>query len=221
MNNNTPKSPFYFIEYDKISDVLMWFNSNYYLKLNVKLSRNDKNSNRIPFHSEYKSYSKVNDYETYMIRREYNVFYSIESNIKDIKNNYIYFNPGDVYVLNMLINNIIIPWFFGDSRIFGKNKDDELCIKNRNFSRVNLPVNGGQYISFLPTIIKFNDGNAIEGISICINSDEIFFDITADRFFNFAQIISNTDMISTATSMLNYVKSKPYLVNYKDFTNEN
>ena len=210
-------SPFIFIDYDKISDVLMWFNSEYYMKMNVKLSKIDRYNGRLPFHSEYKFYNKNTDRETYNIRRDYSVFFSIESTIKDIENNYIYLNPSDVYVLNILINNNIMPWFFGDTRIFGKNKQDQLCIKRKEFTRVNLPVNSGQYISFLPTICIFNDDTSKEGVSICINSDSIFFDITIDKFLQFAYIVSNTDMYTMASTMINYVKAKPYLVNLKSF----
>ena len=215
--NNNAKSPFVFIEYDKISDVLMWFDYNYYLKLNVKLSRNDKNGNRQPFHTEYKT--MYNNNINYTIRRDYTVFYTIESNNKETKNNYVMLYPGDVYVLNMLIRNNIIPWFIGSTRIFGKYVDDQLFIKYNDIERQYLPLSGGSFLSFAPTVFTFKmDDTKKEGINIGVNHDNNTFDTTVDKFFQFTYILSKTDMISAAIGMINYVKTKPYLVNYRDLS---
>jgi hypothetical protein len=219
-NNHTDgvKSPFYFIDYDKISDVILRFDMNYFMKLNVRLSKKDKDGNRIPFHSEYKTYSKVKGYDLYTIRREYNVFYSIESSNKEIQNNYVNLYPNDVYILNMLINNNILPWFFGDTRIFGKDGSDLLFIKYKDYEKVYLPLTGGQFLSFLPTIINYMDDTSKEGLIIGINREDVNFEISVDKFFYFAYIIANTDMFSMAAAMIDYVKHKPYLVNYRDIS---
>ena len=209
-------SPFIFIDYDKISDVIIWFDRNYYMKLNVRLSRTDKSGNRLPFHSEYKAgFNSI----SYSIRRDYSVYYSIECSDKTIADkNYAVLYPGDVYVLNMLINNNILPWFMGETRIFSKNKDDRLFIRSE-VERQYLPLSGGSFLSFTPTIIEYTmDDTSKEGITIAMNHDNITFDISVDKFFQFAYILSNTDMISAAIGMINYVKTKPYLVNYKDLT---
>jgi hypothetical protein len=216
--DNRKNSPFLYIDYDKISDVILWFNRNYYLKLNVRLSRNDKSGNRIPFHSEYKT--EYNNNITYSIRRDYSVFFSVECNDKSIADrNYVYLYPEDVYVLNMLINNNILPWFMGDNRIFGKDKENKLYLKYTDVERQYLPLQGGGFLSFAPTVIEYvMDDTCKEGINVGINHDNITFDITVDKFFQFAYILANTDMISAAIGMINYVKVKPWLVNYKDLT---
>ena len=215
-NSGNKQSPFIFLDYDKISDVILWFDRNYYMKLNVRLSKNDKNGNRMPFHSEYKTSFKDNI--TYSIRRDYSVFYSIECNDKSIADrNYVYLYPGDVYVLSMLIENNMMPWFFGNTRIFDKNKDDKLYIKPE-VDRVYLPLNGGGFLSFLPTVIDYIDDTCKEGINIGMNRDNVNFDINVDKFFQFTYIITRMDMMSSAISMLNYVKQKPYLANYRDLT---
>ena len=156
---------------------------------------------------------------SYSIRRDYSVYYSIECSDKTIADkNYAVLYPGDVYVLNMLINNNILPWFMGETRIFSKNKDDRLFIRSE-VERQYLPLSGGSFLSFTPTIIEYTmDDTSKEGITIAMNHDNITFDISVDKFFQFAYILSNTDMISAAIGMINYVKTKPYLVNYKDLT---
>lgn len=215
--NNNAKSPFVFTEYDKISDVLMWFDYNYYLKLNVKLSRNDKDGNRQSFHTEFKT--TFNNNTSYSIRRDYNVFYTIECKNKELKNNYVILYPGDVYVLNMLIRNNIIPWFLGSTRIFGKDNDDQLFIKYNDIQRQYLPLTGGSFLSFYPVVFEYNnDQTKKEGINIGINHDSISFDTTVDKFFQFTYIMSKTDMVSAAIGMINYVKSKPYLTNFKNLS---
>lgn len=217
-NDSGSKSPFVFIDYDKISDVILWFDRNYYMKLNVKLSKTDKKDKRLPFHSEYKT--EYNNNITYSIRRDYTTYYSIECNDRSIADkNYVFLYPSDVYVLSMLIEKNILPWFMGDTRIYGKNKDDELFLKYTDTEKVYLPLNGGSFLSFEPTIITFLDGTGKEGITIAMNHENITFDITVDKFFQFAYIITRADMVSSAIGMINYVKSKPYLVNFKDLAN--
>ena len=160
-----------------------------------------------------------NNNVNYTIRRDYTVYYSIECKSREAGNNYVYLYPGDVYVLNMLIRNNIIPWFIGSTRIFGKDADDQLFLKYNDIETQYLPLSGGSFLSFAPAIFTFKmDDTKKEGIIIGVNHDSNTFTITVDKFFQFTYILSKTDMISAAIGMINYVKSKPYLTNFKDLS---
>lgn len=208
------ESPFVFIDYDRISDVLLWLPDKWQLKFNVKLSRNTNNFGRLPFHSEY-GYN-TNNGKSISIRREYKYFYTIENKEDRNLDSNIMLRTNDIFVLKMLINNNILPWFVGNTRVFITNKNNKLCIKRDSFEEVRLPVNDGKYIKFIPIICTYEDGRSCEGVRFVINDDNFWFDVPVNTFFEFAYIICNTDMVNAAMSMLSYVKTAPYNINYKD-----
>lgn len=214
---NDAVNPFIFLDYDKITDILMWLPDGYILKFVVRLSSRDRNDNRKPFHSEYSYIDRRTNETQYMIRRDYKYFFSIEN--KDNRDANVILRPGDVYMLQFIINNNILPWFMGANRIFGINKKGKLCIMTRDFHPIDLPLDEAHWMKFYPSIITFEDGTSKEGVRVVLNDDMNFFDMTVDVFFNFAYIICDMDMTSAAMSMLNYVKIKPYKANYKDLTN--
>ena len=210
-------NPIYFIDYDKIADTVMWFNSDYILKFNVILKHRNKNGDSMSFHSEYKTYNQRLDKEYLSISRSFTFYFTIES-----ENNFgngLVIRPNDVELLSMVIQNNIYPWFIGKN-IFGTDKSGRRVIKGE-FTPVQFPLTDQKFITFAPIVIDYENGQSSEGLRISINTNEEYFDITVNKFLEFAYYIIHTDMYAVACSMLNYVKTKPYLVNFRDYTEYN
>lgn len=217
-----PVSPFIFTEYDKISDTLMWFGtSKYRLRFNVQLSRRDNNGNVRSFHSEFGFYNESMDKNCININRDYKYFYSIDKSSGDM-NESIIFRQNDIEVLKFVIKEKMYPWFFGGTKsIYGLDKKKNLCLK-QIVKPIIFPVSNNSYISFKPIIITFdNTHESKQGVEIIINEDENSFEIDIDNFLQFTSIILNTDMVNAAMTMLNYVKIKPYHINYRESQNYN
>ena len=206
-------SPFTFLEYDKITDAIMWLAGGLNIKFSVMLGYKDKNGNPAPFHTEFITRGK--EYDKLTIRRDYKWQILIE-NIRS--KDYVILNPNDVAVLQMVMNDVMIPWFNGNKRIFGEDNYGNLVVKKKN-QRVNFPLNNGMYISFTPLVITFDDDTKQEGVRLEMNNPEQWFDITVDKLFEFIYFINNTDMVGLAASMVNYVKIRPYGSNLKDLRN--
>lgn len=211
--DNQPVSPFIFTEYDKISDTLMWFGaSKYKLRFCVQLNRKDQNNGVRPFHSEFGFYNENLGKKSVNISRDYKYFYSIERS-NDFEGSVI-LRQNDAEVLRFLINNRMYPWFFGSKSIYGMDANNGLCLK-RNVKDVILPLSNNSYMGFRPIVINYeNTHESKQGVEITINENTNSFEIDIDNFLQFTSIILHTDMVNCAMSMLNYVKTKPYHVNY-------
>jgi hypothetical protein len=206
--------PFTFINYDRISDTILWLGPNVTLKFVVNLFRQNRNEDEIRFHSEYKYNSKKLGRTAYSITRTYDFYFVI--NFSDFNLKGATMHTSDVLILNMLIKNNIMPWFMGPTRIFDMVENGEKMTITGKYQDVMLPLSEATYIKFSPVVIYYENTNDYkEGIRFEINSKETFVDVPVDRFLEFAYIMKNTDMVTYASTMLAYVKSGPYQINMR------
>lgn len=212
-DKNKGISPIIFTEYDKISDSVMWLDSTFNMKFVVQLTTYDKNGNPRTFHNEFITRNKAKGLDNVSVRREYRFYYIIESKLNYRDSVLLY--PNDVMLLNMIIQNNIFPWFIGSNTIFGRDSRNILKIKGK-FDIVDFPLNNGKYLRFYPTIIGYEDGTMKEGIRMEMNNPEVFADITIDKFLEMSNYLVNTDMLTMASTMLNYIKTEPYGANIRD-----
>lgn len=219
-------SPIHFIDYNKISDSLMWFDSTHVLKFCVVLQKKDKKGDIVPFHKEFSFMNKSNNTEQLTIVRDYSFYYIIE----DIKNkgNFtanntsILLHANDVELLRILLERNLYPWFLPPTRdkIFGKDNMNRLIVKGNQ--KVQFPVTNRSYLEFRPTIIEYeNTDEQKEGVRLIMNDIDNFIDISIDKFMEFGNYIIHTDMINAAMNMLTYVKLRPYGTNLFDFNQQN
>ena len=215
-----PVSPFIFTEYDKISDTLMWFGtSKYKLRFNVKLNRRDMNNKVKSFHSEFGFYNENMNKKCVNISRDYSYFYTIERS--NDYNGSILLRQNDVEVLGFIIRERIYPWFFGSKSIYGLDQNNGLCLK-KVIKPVMFPVSNLNWMSFKPIVITYeNTHDSKQGVEIAINEESNTIELDIDNFLQFTSIILHTDMVNAAMNMLNYVKIKPYQVNYSEAEDEN
>ena len=210
--------PFSFTEYDKISDTLMFLNEYYVLRFVVGLKRkNSYNKSNRSFHRET-VYIK-NGERHYNILLDYK-FYFLISNIKekdDYLMNSVIIRPQDIISLSYLIDNHIMKWYMGDTRIY-KMKNERLMISGK-YTNAIFPINEGSFLVFSPTVI-FTDSNSakkqyIEGIDITIN-DNSTIELSLTKFMELAYYLTKTDMVNAAMNLINYIKSPPYGENLFD-----
>ena len=207
----------HFTDYDKISDILMYFNKDITLKFNVSLSYTNKNNKRIPFHSEYSySSSKGDGYLAQSVKRQITCYFSIDDS-KNFDNNIIIRVQDIIFLRTLLINNVL-PWIMGSRRIYGFDDDDKLIIKG-TFNQADFPLNDQKFISFIPIVIDYNDNTSKEGIRMIINHRDNIIDMDINKFMEFYYFITDMDMYSVASSMLCYIKSAPYGENTYNMNN--
>ena len=204
--------PISFYDYDRISDTLLYFDDVYSLRFVVNLSRKKYGSNdRVFFSREIVYPSKfMNQDNSRTIKRDLNFFFSIDSKI-DYRNSVV-LRPPDVYTLQYIIHEKVLPWVIGDKIKFGFTSDKKLILKGR-FSEERCVMDEYRYLGFIPIVIEYPDGTRAPGVRMYVNSPETFVDYETHKLIHFYQLLANTDMYAVACSLINFVKSAPYGVN--------
>jgi len=204
---------FEYTDYDKITDTLMYLSNDLVLKFSVILSKSvsktDKTRKHI--HSECIYSSKYIGIDNAIsISRLMNTYYFII----DIKNDFlgsIVLRPGDIEILKMLLDQRVLPWFFGNKIAF-QIKENKLYLGEYG-ETVMFTQSDYKYIGFTPIVITYEDGQSKQGIRITVNTQDKFADIDIDQFMTFVNIIKCTDMYNAACNLVNYVKMPPYGIN--------
>ena len=199
-----------FTDYDRITDQVIWLSPTLSLNFTVTLSSKDKAGNRrsFVFENEYQSkYFGVDKARS--IKRNMNFYYVIDDR-NDFGNGVI-FRTHDVYYFSQLLENRVIPWFFGDTRIY-EEKERKLVISG-NFEHVIYQPDEYKYIKIDPIVFTLDNNSFKEGVRLEINRPDNIVDLIIDKFFDIYYIFKNTDMYGVACSMLNFVKTAPYGVN--------
>lgn len=204
---------FEYTDYDKITDTIMFFSSDISLKFSVVLSKNASkiDKTRKHMHSECVYSSKyIGTDEAVSISRSMNTYYFLI----DIRNDFlgsILLRPGDIEILKMLLDQKILPWFFGNNIAF-QIKDNKLYLAEYG-EPVMFTQSDYKYLGFTPIVITYEDGQSKQGIRVNVNNQDTFADLDIDQFMNFVNIIKCTDMYNAACSLVNYVKIPPYGLN--------
>lgn len=208
-----------FLNYDKITDTIMFFNKYITLNFCVNLTRKSKNG-IMSFHSEYEFYSYGENYEreSHTIKRMIDSYFLINDS-RDF-NNSIVIRAQDILMLRFLLSDQILPWFVGKHRVFNFDNNGRLILRG-NWKQQEFPLSEYKFIGFAPIILEYDDGTLKEGIRFIFNSSDNYVDIDVNKFFEFYHYIMDTNMYTTAAILLNYVKTMPYECNMIDLRNKN
>lgn len=201
-----------FLDYDKISDTLIYFSQEITLKFNVQLGKKDKDGRRKFFHREVAYESKYSNVGPVVsIKRDMYFYFSIDDTRNYLNN--IMIGIQDIPLLKMLIDNNIIPWFIGNKKIFGLSPDDGKIILTGKWKRQQFTLSDYKYIEFMPIVILYEDDKTNYGIRMIINDPDNFVDMDLNKFMSFYYIVTNTDMYSAASNLVCYTKQEPYGLN--------
>ena len=203
-----------YIEYDRITDTLMWLSDNLTLNFTVGLSRKSKSGERVFYHYESKYGSDKYGTPLRSIKRQMNFAFTI-----DCKEDFlagIMLRPQDVELIVRLIEMKVLPWFLGDAKTNAYQvKDDKIILKE--FEPVSY-VQESKWISFEPAVYvdPYNEMET-RGIKMELSTGPYCI-LPVDKFMGLLHILATTDMYAVACSMCNYVKSSPYGIN--TYTNQ-
>lgn len=201
-----------FDQYDRITDTLMYLSNEITLNFTVVLARKNKSGGRTFFQFETEYGSKYIGTDTARsIKRNMN-FYFIIDNKTFFAGGFI-LKPQDVVILLKMIEDQIIPWYFGKDTIFSLTKDGSKLIIKGDFHPIYYTQSESKYLRFDPFVYTYDDNTCKEGIRMYVNSENDWVDMDIDKFMGFYYVLKNTDMYSVASSMVNYVKTPPYGVN--------
>lgn len=197
-----------FTDYNKITDILMYLDDKgkFRLSLVVKLNSKDKNNNERNFHSEYHYPNEYKGINRYSITRNFSEYFLL-GDPKDFKKSVI-IRPSDLMMMRLVLNNVVRPWFIGNGYLYTL-KDDKLILTG-TFNDAEIAFDDYSVIHIHPIVYTFRDGKMSEGIRLYINSKTDFCDMPITKFWEFYYYMTQVDIYTAASIMVNYVKTQPY-----------
>lgn len=198
-----------FTDYERITDTLMYLSEKMTLNFVLALSKKSLNGQRSFFHYETKYTSDSYGTEVRSIKRNMSYYFVIQN--KEIFGSGMLLRPQDVEIILMLIEQRILPWFFGsqEQHVF-QMVNDTLSMKE--YTPVVYTQSETKIMCFEPMIYHYeNTDQFAEGINISFTGGESC-PMTIDKFMGFYNILKS-DMYNVACSLANYAKSQPYGIN--------
>lgn len=206
--------PIQYIDYDKLSDNVLYLGSRLYLRMNVSLSQKADPNQRYHFHKEYKYDSLYSSSKKLLsIRRSFDYYLSFDKvDTKDI----IIIRPQDMILLKMKLESVS-KWFSDDT--FG-SRGKELVIRKKKDPIVLSGLSYQQYLKFEPVpIVWETTGEQTPGVRITLGDSSSFADISVDKFFGLMYTISTFNMYESAQILINYLGRPDFGFNLYEFDN--
>jgi len=206
MNNN---SNIDFTEYDRVQDILMYLTDKITLSFVVALSKKNLGGQRSFFHYETQYTSDSYGTQLRSIKRNMSYYFLISN--KDIFGSGIVLRPQDVEILIMLIEQRVIPWFFGTQEQHAFHMvDNKLVLKE--FTPVIYTQSDTKFIGFEPIVYHYeNSDQFAEGVNLLFTQGESC-PLTVDKFMGLFNVLKS-DMYNIACQLCTYAKVPPYGVN--------
>lgn len=193
--------PIQFIDYDKLSDDVLYLGSKLYLRMNVSLSSKQDPDMRYHFHKEYSYDSKYSKARLMSMKRSFDYYLSFDKT--DLRN-IVIIRPQDMIVLQRALAKVVL-WFEDKERNAFYVRSKKLIVKKQQPILVEgLAMNG--YIEFQPIVIlSENDNKQTPGLRLTLGKEDCFADITIDKFYGLFYTINTIHMYEAAQNLLNYL----------------
>lgn len=194
--------PIEYIDYDKISDDVLYLGDKLYLRMNVSLSSKKEPDMRYHFHQEYE-YPSPYGRNGYLksIKRSFQYFLSLDR--KDISGGAIMIRSQDMFLLKEKLTQVS-EWF--NDGTFGTKKKN-LIIKTKREPIILPGLANQKYLQFDPIVIVYEGtGEQTPGVRITLGDSSIFADICVDKLFSLKYTIDTFNMYLSAQLLINYLR---------------
>lgn len=198
--------PIDYIDYDKISDDVLYLGSKLYLRMNVSLSDKADPDIRYHFHREFMYKDTHAPHDNFIsIKRKFNYYLSLDRT--DISQGGIMIRAQDMILLKSKLEQVSV-WFTGNT--FG-TKDKQLVIRYKKDPVILDGLAQQKYIQFNPIVVVYDStGEQSPGVRITLGDPDIFADITVDKFYGLKYTIDNFNLYQSAQLLINYLGRPEY-----------
>lgn len=205
--------PVKFLDYGRISDILMQFDKNYRLSLVVNMVYKNQQGKTGSNVNEYYYYNDAYGKNMISAKRFLDCWFLIEDAVN--KSSYAIIYPRDMYIMQKALTEMILPWFFGEKPMFKLDNNGRMVLKGK-YTPVEIPFNNNIFLRFIPIVLEYENGTCKEGVRMTVSDDKCYCDYDINKFLEFYYYIMHTDMVCAAQNMINYLKTQPYGINLKN-----
>jgi len=188
-----------FMDYESISDLLLFLGQGCSLKMNVNLGNSNKDKERSPMSNEYvyRSNKYINKNELVSVKRKFFPYLSLEypDQTEILKKGQIMISAYDILGFQEKIKEV-------DMRLlsaFAVKKNELIMVSDKNFEIISMPSNN--IVSFSPTIIISPDMTKSVGVKIQLNK-RVVVDIADRTWKAFVYFIMTADLYGWGTNIV-------------------
>lgn len=204
--------PIEFLDYDKLSDDVLYLGSKCYLRMNVSLSTKKEPDQRYHYHKEfcYDSPYGGDKKKLVSIKRSFNYYLSIEMTEASHRMA-VMILPQDMILFRSKLTEVR-KWF--DDGTFGIKNNDIIIVRTTQ-SIILDGLTEQKYLKFDPVVMVFDNGEQTPGMRLSLGSGKgnAFVDITVDKFYALLYIINELNMYQSAIELINYLGRPNYGTN--------
>lgn len=194
-------NPAIYLEYERISDVLLYFGSNTYLRLIVEPGYKDKNGNKLPLSTEYRypsnKYNNVSHSIT--VKRRFKSYLVIEYPGEDL-NNIIVLREYNI----MGLLNKMQEFDKNIEKAFAYNKKNKLILLSDSITKVTSFPNEKSQIDFEQDIYYSGPDKDIPkiGVSMTLNNEYRLTFPAFTTWKSFLYLITKCDLYGWGSSLI-------------------
>ncbi len=196
------------IDYDKITDSLMYLSNGASIQFSVNLKYTTKTGETRSFHNEY-----IYGNGSVSIKRQYDFCIIIK-----LLDQYVMITINDIYLIRMQLDKIE-KWFTA-TKTFGI-KNQQLFVVNKKKPIRIYGLVQRKWLEFEPIVITYEDGMQEQGVRMTLSDYNYFVDIGVNKFFGMKYLFDTVDMFQMAQNMLNYVGRPERGTNITDLRDQN
>lgn len=198
-------------DYNKLSEVIVRFNSEATVKANVQLSKLNFNNEKISYHREVQTDRGIK------MNREFSCFYTFEK-----KTEYDYASVMVKHTDMILLNRTLeksLTWFEDNEHFMVKNKK-LILVPTKPMLVTGLTNN--KYLQFEPIVFQFDEASPVSpGVRITLSNPEDFIDVDVDTYYGFVYNM-RPNMFVVCQNLVNYLGRPEFGTNlYVMQTNNN
>lgn len=181
-------------DYNKLSDVIVRFNSETVIKANVQLTKLNLYNEKVSYHREVQTDRGIK------MNREFNYFYTFEKGRGDNFINII-IRHSDMILLNRTLQKTL-TWFEGNKHFLIKNKK-LILIPTKPLLITGLA--NGKYLQFEPIVYQFDESSPVSpGVRITLGEPSEFIDVDVDAYYGFVYEME-PNMYLVCQNLVNYL----------------
>lgn len=204
-------------DYDAIQDDIFSSFDGFFIKLNVKLYRTNSNRELVPFHTEFKRNTKINNevnFRGIMIKRRFEPRLILGIQNKEYgttQSIYLYYTHM-IQIQSMF--RTIIEYMINQNNWIA-TKDGKL--KPKSPMPLTTPINNYSYITVSPIAYEYADGRVTQGMRITIGEESCFADCGIDEAYAIYYILQNFNLYEAGQNLINYLGRPEFGTNLTEF----
>lgn len=181
-------------DYNKLSEVIVRFNSEATVKANVQLTKLNFNNEKISYHREVQTDRGIK------MSREFNCFYTFEKGYGDEYSS-VMVKHTDMILLNRTLEKSL-SWFEDNEHFMVKNKK-LILVPTKPLLVTGLT--NGKYLQFEPIVYQFDEASPVSpGVRITLSNPEDFIDVDVDTYYGFVYNM-RPNMFVVCQNLVNYL----------------